>query len=80
MPTPTGKSFITGGKYLALASALPGYVLAGFFLGAFAEHWLRWPALKGIGVILGAFTGLSQIVRQLLRDERRADHSKDPSQ
>jgi hypothetical protein len=72
MPTPSGKSFVTGGKYLALATALPGYVVAGFLLGAFAEHWLHWPVLRGAGVILGTFTGLSQIVRQLLRDEKRA--------
>ena len=79
MPTPSGKSFITGGKYLALATALPGYVVAGFLLGAFADHWLRWPVLRGVGVILGTFAGLSQIVRQLLRDEKRSKTSKDPS-
>lgn len=77
MPTPSGKSLITGGKYLALASALPGYVVAGFLLGAFADHWLHWPVLRGIGVILGTFTGISQMVRQLLRDEKRAQSSKD---
>jgi MFS family permease len=81
MPTPSGKSLITGGKYLALASALPGYVVAGFLLGAFADHWLHWPVLRGIGVILGVFAGLSQIVRQLLRDEKRALRApEDPSQ
>jgi len=79
MPNPSSKSFVTGGKYLALATALPGYVVAGFLLGAFADHWLHWPVLKGIGVILGAFAGLSQIVRQLLRDERRAQNPEDPS-
>jgi len=30
-------------------------------------------------VILGTFAGLSQIVRQLLRDEKRSKTSKDPS-
>jgi hypothetical protein len=79
MPTPSGKSLVTGGKYLAIATALPGYVLAGFLLGAFADHWLHWPVLRGIGVIVGTFTGLSQIVRQLLRDEKRAQSPEDPT-
>ena len=73
------KSLSTGGKYLALATALPGYVLAGFLLGAFLDHWLHWPILKALGVILGTFGGLSEIVRQLLRDEKRAQASKDQS-
>ncbi len=73
------KSLITGGKYLALASALPGYVLAGFLLGAFFDHWLHWPILRALGVIFGTFAGLGQLVRQLLRDEKRAQTPKDPS-
>ncbi len=79
MPNPSGKSFVTGGKYLALATALPGYVVAGLLLGAFADHWLHWPVLRAIGVILGTFTGLTQIVRELLRDEKRAEKAKEPS-
>jgi hypothetical protein len=73
------KSLITGGKYLALASALPGYVLAGFLLGAFVDHWLHWPILRALGVISGTFTGLAQLVRQLLLDEKRAQTPKDSS-
>jgi len=71
------KSFITGAKYFALATALPGYVLAGFALGAFADHFLHWPILRGIGVILGTFLGLTQLIRELLRDEKRAQRAKD---
>jgi F0F1-type ATP synthase assembly protein I len=67
-------------KYVALATALPGYVLAGLLLGALADHWLHWPVLRGIGVILGVFAGLSQIVRQLLRDEKRSQTPKEPAQ
>jgi MFS family permease len=77
MPDPSGKSFVSGGKYLALATALPGYVVAGFLVGAFADHWLHWPILRGIGVIFGTFAGISQIARQLLRDEKRALIAKD---
>jgi F0F1-type ATP synthase assembly protein I len=79
MPNPSGKSFVTGVKYLALATALPGYVVAGLLLGAFSDHWLHWPVLRAIGVILGTFTGLTQIVRELLRDEKRAEKAKEPS-
>jgi MFS family permease len=65
----------SGAKYFALVTTLPGYVLAGFLLGAFADHWLHWPILRAIGVILGTFTGLSHIIRQLLRDEKRDSHN-----
>jgi hypothetical protein len=77
MPNRPNKSLIVGGKYLALATALPGYVLAGFLVGAFADHWLHWPILKALGVIAGTVGGLSQIVRELLRDERRAEQKRD---
>ena len=71
------KSLITGGKYLALASALPGYVLGGFLLGAFLDHWLHWPILRALGVILGTFVGIYQLIHQLLLDEKRAQKAKD---
>jgi hypothetical protein len=79
MPNRPDKSLITGGKYLALATALPGYVVGGLLLGAFADHWLHWPILRAFGVILGTFAGLSHIFRELLRDEKRAQTPKDPS-
>ncbi len=77
MATKPNKSLITGGKYLALATALPGYVLAGFAVGAFADHFLHWPILRALGVILGTFLGLAQLVRELLRDEKRQQRAKD---
>jgi hypothetical protein len=79
MPAPPNKPLITGGKYLAIATSLPGYVLAGLILGAAADHWLHWPILRAIGVILGTFAGLSQMVRHLLQDEKRSQSPKDPA-
>jgi len=79
MPTPSGKSFITGSKYFAIATTLPGYVLAGFLLGALADHWLHRPVLRGIGVIVGTLIGLGNIVRQLLRDEKRDESTEEHS-
>ncbi len=46
-------------------------------LGAFADHFLHWPILRALGVILGTFLGLAQLVRELLRDEKRQQRAKD---
>jgi len=71
MPSPAGKSSITGAKYLAMAGTLPGSVIDGCWLGAQAEHWLHWPVLRALGISLGTVSGLSHIIRQLLADEKR---------
>ena len=59
------------GKYLSLALTLPASVVAGYILGAVLDHWLHWPILRAIGILLGMAAGLMQILRELSRDERR---------
>jgi F0F1-type ATP synthase assembly protein I len=58
-------------KYLSLALTLPASVVAGYILGALADHWLHASILRAIGIFLGMAAGLTQIFRELSRDERR---------
>jgi F0F1-type ATP synthase assembly protein I len=76
MPPENHKSLIWLSKYLSLAFTLPASVLAGYILGALADHWLNLPILRAVGILLGMAGGLVQILRELSRDERR---SKDGS-
>ncbi len=66
------KSLIWLSKYLSLALTLPASVLAGYILGAVADHWIHMPVLRAVGILLGMGAGLIQIVREVSRDERRA--------
>ena len=59
------------GKYLSLALTLPASVVAGYILGTAADHWLQLPILRAVGIFLGMGAGLTQIFRELMRDERR---------
>ena len=70
------KSLIWLSKYLSLAFTLPASVLAGYILGAIADHWLHIPVLRAVGILLGMVAGLIQIIREISRDEQR---SKDGS-
>jgi F0F1-type ATP synthase assembly protein I len=64
-------SLIWLSKYLSLAFTLPASVLAGYILGAVADHWLHIPVLRAAGILLGMVAGLVQIIREISRDERR---------
>jgi F0F1-type ATP synthase assembly protein I len=72
MPPKSDGSLTWLGKYLSLALTLPASVVAGYILGAGVEHWLHWPILRAIGILLGMVAGLTQILRELSRDERRS--------
>lgn len=65
------KSLYWLGKYLSLALTLPASVVAGYLLGALADHWLHAPIVIPIGIFLGMAGGILQIVRELSRDEKR---------
>ncbi|MFL6462932.1 MAG: AtpZ/AtpI family protein [Bryobacteraceae bacterium] len=71
MPPKSDGSLTWLGKYLSLALTLPASVVAGYILGAVLDHWLHWPILRAIGILLGMAAGLMQILRELSRDERR---------
>jgi F0F1-type ATP synthase assembly protein I len=71
MPPKSDRSLMWLGKYLSLALTLPASVVAGYILGAVLDHWLHWPILRAVGILLGMAAGLMQILRELSRDERR---------
>ena len=71
MPTKPDKSLIVLGKYLSLALTLPGYLLAGYVVGAVLDRWLHIPVLRVAGILLGIVSGLVQLFRELSRDEAR---------
>lgn len=71
MPTNSDGSLTWLGKYLSLALTLPASVVAGYILALGVEHWLHWPILRAVGILLGMAAGLVQILRELSRDERR---------
>lgn len=65
------KSTIWLGKYLSLALTLPASVVAGYILGALADHWLHVRLLRVLGILLGMAAGLVQILRELSRDDKK---------
>jgi F0F1-type ATP synthase assembly protein I len=71
MPIKPDKSLIWLGRYLSLALTLPASVVAGYFLGALADHWLRVPFLRVLGTLLGMAAGLIQILRELSRESKK---------
>jgi F0F1-type ATP synthase assembly protein I len=76
MPTKPDKPVIWLGKYLSLGLTLPASVFAGYILGAIADHYLKMPLLRAVGIILGMAAGIIQIVRELSREARDSDQSK----
>lgn len=59
------------GKYLSLALVLPSSVVAGYLLGAFADHFFHTSFLRVLGILLGMVAGLVQVMKELSRDEKR---------
>ena len=72
MPPKSDGSLTWLGKYLSMALTLPASVVAGYILGAAADHWLHWPIVRAIGILFGMAAGIIQILRELSRDERRS--------
>ena len=73
MPSPPDKSLLLLGKYLSLALTLPASVFAGYIVGALADHWLHIPFLRVLGILLGIGTGLMQIIRELLKEDKKGN-------
>ncbi len=71
VPPKSDKPLIWLGKYLSLALTLPASVVAGYILGAVADHYLHAPILIAVGILLGMAAGLIQIIRELSRDSAK---------
>jgi F0F1-type ATP synthase assembly protein I len=65
------RSSVWLGKYISLALALPASVMGGYLLGAIADHYLHLPILRALGMLLGLVAGISQIMHELSRDEKK---------
>jgi F0F1-type ATP synthase assembly protein I len=65
------------GKYLSLGLTLPASVFAGYLLALLADHWLHRPFLRPLGILLGMAAGVYQVIREIMRDEKRSKQSHD---
>ena len=70
MPTKPDRPLIWLGKHLSLALTLPASVAGGYIAGSLADHWLHVPFLRVVGILLGMVSGVTQIVRELVREEK----------
>ncbi len=77
MPSGPDKSLVWLGKYLSLALTLPASLVAGYILGTIGDHWLHWPLLRALGILVGMATGIMKIVQELSRDDRKSGAGKD---
>lgn len=77
MASKPDKSLLWLGKYLSLALTLPASLVAGYILGAVADHWLHRPFLRAVGIVVGMAAGLVKIIQELARDDRKADSRKE---
>jgi F0F1-type ATP synthase assembly protein I len=69
-PQKPDRFFASAAKYTAIATALPGAVLAGYLIGYWLDRWLGTSWLKILFVILGIVSGFAELIRQVLRDDK----------
>lgn len=73
LPPKPDRSLTWLGKYLSLGLTLPASVAAGYILGSTADHYWHHPVFRAIGILLGMAAGLMQVLKEVLRDERRSN-------
>jgi hypothetical protein len=71
MPGKPDKSMLWLSKYLSLALTLPASLAAGYLLGNFAQRFWHVEFLPAAGLILGTAAGLTQVLRELIRDDQK---------
>lgn len=55
-------------RYIGVATALPGAIVAGYAIGYGLDVWLHTTYLKIVFLVLGIVSGFLELIRQLLRD------------
>ncbi len=53
-----------------MALVLPSSVVAGYFLGAVADHYWHHPILRAVGIFLGMTGGIAHVFQELSRDSK----------
>ncbi len=56
---------------MSLALTLPASLFAGYLLGTFAESYFHHSWLRPVGILAGFAAGITQILKELARDEKR---------
>lgn len=57
-------------RYTAIAMALPGSALGGYFIGSWIDHGLGTGYWKIVCLILGIVGGFVQLIRELVKNQR----------
>ena len=58
-------------RYVAVASSLPGAILAGYGIGYALDLWLHTTYLRIVFLVIGIIAGFMDLIRQLVGDMRR---------
>jgi hypothetical protein len=56
-------------RYLPVLGLMPGYILAGYLIGAGLDHVFSTTYLKLVCIVLGVVGGVIQLLRILARDK-----------
>lgn len=57
-------------RYLPVLGLVPGYILAGYLIGAGLDHAFSTTYLKLVFIVLGVVGGVLQLIRLLSRDAK----------
>ncbi len=55
-------------RYTAIATSLPGAILAGYLIGAGLDRWLKTTYLTIVFLVIGIIAGFAELVREILHN------------
>jgi MFS family permease len=74
-PKPDRTIFLLG-KYLGLAFLMPSGAVAGYLIGLWLQHYIHWPGLRGVCIVVGLVATLVKLFQELLRDSNQSEEGK----